>query len=211
MATNVFPGSDERQWFIAGRWEQYTGERRANQLRLAAIGIFYIVQLLHFYLFSAASPSELPFHQKATAIAVAWTMMAVGVTLCLRLRMFPTALPYLSTGIDIVLLTGLATLANGPSSPLVLGYFVIICLAALRFSLALVWFGTVGSMIGYWLLVGIVDKTWFDAQHAVPPKTQLLTLVSLAMSGLIIGQVVRRAKSLAGEYARRSNAARGAV
>src|SRR6185295_18246765 len=103
-------------------------------------------------------------------------------------------------------------LAAGPNSPLVLAYFVIIALAALRFSLGLVWFSTLGAMAGYWLLVGLEDaKTsrWFDAQHAVPPVTQLITLLSLGLTGIVIGQVVRRVRAIADEYsARQRQAAR---
>jgi hypothetical protein len=40
----------------------------------------------------AADPQQLPFHQKATGIAVAWTMVALAVMLCLRRRIFPAAL-----------------------------------------------------------------------------------------------------------------------
>jgi hypothetical protein len=103
-----------------------------------------------------------------------------------------------------LLLTALAALGAGPSSPLILAYFLIIALAAMRFSLGLVWFTTLGAMAAYWLLVGLEDaKTsrWFDAQHAVPPVTQLITLLSLGLTGIVIGQVVRRVKSMATEYA----------
>jgi hypothetical protein len=86
------------------------------------------------------------------------------------------------------------------------GYFLIIALAALRFSLGLVWLSTLASMLGYWSLVGLEDmKTshWFDAQHAVPPTRQLVTLLTLALTGIVTGQVVRRVKGMASEYAQR--------
>jgi len=128
--------------------------------------------------------------------------------LCLRRQILPAALKYCTTACDLLLLTALASLAAGPHSPLVLAYFLIIALAALRFSLGLVWFATLGAMIGYWLLVGIEDgksSRWFDNQHVVPPVEQLITLVSLALTGVVIGQVVRRVKALAAEYADRVN------
>jgi hypothetical protein len=198
----------DRQWFIVGRWQEYEGESRANLLRIVAIGAFYIVQLIHFYSFSDQGEGARLFHQRATAIAVAWTMVALAVMLCLRRQYFPAALKYCTTACDLLLLTALASLAAGPHSPLVLAYFLIIALAALRFSLGLVWFATLGAMIGYWLLVGIEDgksSRWFDNQHAVPPVEQLITLVSLALTGVVIGQVVRRVKGLAAEYADRMN------
>jgi hypothetical protein len=37
----------------------------------------------------------------------------------------------------------------------------------------------------------------------VAPAEQLLTLVSLAITGIVVGQVVRRVRALASEYAQR--------
>ena len=203
MATATITGSAQRQWYIIGRWQEYEGESRANLLRIVAIGAFYIVQLINFHIIYAGDPQQLPFHQKATGIAVAWTMVALAVMLCLRRRMFPAALKYCSTACDLLLLTSLAALANRALSPLVLAYFVIIAMSALRLSLGLVWFSTLGAMLGYYALVGLSDRTWFDKDHVVPPATQLITLLSLGLSGVVIGQVVRRVKAIAAEYAER--------
>jgi hypothetical protein len=92
----------------------------------------------------------------------------------------------------------------------VLAFFVIVVISGLRFSLGLVWFSTIGSIVCYWLLVGIADgknSRWFDSKHAVAPVEQLVTLVSLALTGVVVGQVVRRVKGLAAEYAERLAAA----
>jgi len=204
----------ERQWFIVRRWQEYEGEARANLLRIVAVGAFYCVELLRHYVLEKPVTAEgAAFHRQATMIAVAWTMVGLAILLCLRLRIFPAALKYVSTACDIALLTALAALNEpGAFSPLVLGYFLIIAMAALRFSLGLVWFSTLSSMLGYWALVGLVDmKTsrWFDGQHAVPPARQLVTLLSIGLTGIVIGQVVRRVEGVASDYARRLVAAEG--
>jgi hypothetical protein len=203
MAAATSTATVDRQWYIVGRWQEYEGESRANLLRIVAIGAFYVVQLINYHFVYAGDPQQLPFHQKATGIAVAWTMVALAVMLCLRRRMFPAALKYCSTACDLLLLTSLAASANRALSPLVLAYFVIIAMSALRFSLGLVWFSSLGAMLGYYALVGLTDKTWFDKDHVVPPATQLITLLSLGLSGVVIGQVVRRVKAMAAEYAQR--------
>lgn len=197
-----------RQWYIVGRWQEYDGESQANLLRMVAIGSLYVVELLRFYVFEKASPDHLPFHRQATLIALAWSLVGLAIWLCLKLRIFPAALKYASTACDVLLLTALASLNRpGPFSPLVLGYFLIIAMSALRFSLRLVWFATLASMCGYWSLVGLVDPHWFDADHAVPVGRQLVTLVSLGLTGIVIGQVVRRVQGLATDYAQRLAAA----
>ena len=200
----------QRQWFIVRRWQEYDGEQKANLLRIVAIGAFYIVELIRFYLLVRAAPEHLPFHRQATMIAVAWSMVALAVMLCLRLKIFPTGLKYASTAADVLLLTTLAAIGEGPAGPLVHAYFLIIALAAIRYSIGLIWFATLAGMAGYWLLVGLEDaksSRWFDAQHAVPVVTQLLTLLSLALTGIILGQVIRQARHTAADYARRLSAA----
>jgi hypothetical protein len=211
-STTATTASAERQWYIVGRWQEYEGESRANLLRIAAIGVFYGVQLVHFYVFSARDAAAMTFHQQATAIAAAWALAALGVMLSLRRQIFPAVLKYCTSACDLVLLTALAALAAGPHSPLVLAYFVIVALAGLRFSLGLVWFTTLGAMLAYWLLVGVADwrtSRWFDDNHAVAPVEQLVTLVSLGLTGIVVGQVVRRVKALAREYAQRLAVATG--
>jgi hypothetical protein len=198
----------ERQWFIVGRWQEYEGEGRANLLRIVAIGAFYAVQLAYFYQLAEPTAQQVQFHRSATALAVAWSLASLAVLLCLRRRVFPAVLKFLSVGADIVMLTALASLGSGPHSPLVFVYFLVIVLAGVRFSLLLVWFATLGSIAGYLTLVGLADKDgWFNATHVVEPIEQLVMLLSLALTGIMLGQVIRRVRGLANEYARRIGAA----
>lgn len=196
----------DREWYIVGRWQEFEGESRANLIRIVAVGAFYLVQLYSFHFLYGADSAQLPFHQKATGIAVAWTMVALGVMLCLRRRLFPAALKYCSTACDLLLLTTVAAIASRAFSPLVLGYFLIIALSALRVSVRLVWFSTLGSMVGYYALVGMTDPTWFNTDHVVKVHVQLITLLSLGLTGIAIGQVVRRVKAMAADYAERLQA-----
>jgi hypothetical protein len=189
-----------RQWYIVGRWQEYDGESKANLLRLVVIGVFYLVQLVHFHVLAGTGDRDESFHRAATALAVAGSFVALAVLLCLRSRVFPAAMKFLSTGADLLLLTMLAAVGSGPKSPLIFAYFLIIALAALRFSLRLVWFATLGSLVGYLALVGIKDGKWFDAQHVVRPVEQLMMLASLALTGPIVGQVIRRVRALADDY-----------
>jgi hypothetical protein len=196
------------QWFVVGRWQEYAGEARANLLRIVAVGAFYIVELINYHLIGQAGEAYQSFHRTATAVAVAWTLLALGVLLCLRRQIFPPALKYVSTACDIVLLTSLALAVEGPTagpnSPLVFIYFLIIALAGLRFNLRLVWCATIGSLLGYLTLVAAIDRRdygqWFDEKHAVPPIEQLMMLLSLALVGVIVGQIVRRARAIAEEF-----------
>jgi hypothetical protein len=197
----------DRPWSVVGRWQEFEGEGRANLLRLTGIAAFYIVELANYHglkvgAFEMPRVSGRPFHLAVTALAVAWTMVGLGVMLCLRSRVFPGALKYVSTGCDLVLLTALLTVANGPRSPLVVVYFLILALAALRFSTALVQFATAGAVAGYLFVLG--HAKWFTRRDiGVPRDHEVLVLLALALTGITLGQVTRRARVLAEEYCAR--------
>ena len=116
------PPRDDRDWFIVGRWQEYEGEGRANLLRIAGVGAFYCVELANYY----TGVVDRPFHQAVTALAFAWAMVALGVLFCLGQHIFPASLKFVSTAADIVLLTAILTVADGPKSLRIVAYFLLI-------------------------------------------------------------------------------------
>lgn len=191
-----------------GPMARIPGGGRANLLRLAAIAAFYAIELVHFYgvdfgFIQLPKVRDLAFHTTVTSIAAAWVMLGLGIHVWLRRHFLPPALKYVSTGLDVLLLTLILMVADGPRSPIIAGYFLIPALAGLRFRLRLVWFATVAAMLGYiWLLGWAV---WIESVRnvRVPRYHELIFLTALAMSGIIQGQIIRRVKRLAAEYARR--------
>jgi hypothetical protein len=208
MSTTATPRSeaDDRSWYIVGRWREYEGERRANLLRLVGIVAFYGVEMAN-YRGVRLGTFELPrvegvdrrFHLAVTGLAVAWTMTALAVHVCLRRQVFPAALKYASTGADIALMTCVLGVSDGPRSPLVVGYFPIVALAALRFNLPLVRFATAGAMLGYLALLGYAK--WYSTRAlSVPRFHEVIFLLALGLTGVTIGQVLRRVRAMADEY-----------
>jgi hypothetical protein len=200
----------DRSWHIVGRWQEYEGEARANMLRVVGVAAFYAIELINYRGLNLGV-LELPrradvtpeFHRAVTALAIAWTMLALGVHLCLTRQVFPAALKFVSTGLDFVLLTAILALADGPRSPLVVGYFLLIPLAALRFNLPLVRCATVGAMLSYLAINGYAR--WFTERDLrIPRYHQLMVLVALALTGIVLGQIIRRVRGLAEDYARRA-------
>src|SRR5207247_1444443 len=132
---------------------------------------------------------------------------------CGRHRIFPHWLKFLSPGCDLLLVTTVLTLAEGPRSPLVVAYFLVIVLAALRFSLRLIWFSTAGAVAGYLFLLGFARwgsiPGWVTADRTVPRYAQVIFLLALVLTGVVLGQVIRRVRRLADDYARRVEETRG--
>jgi hypothetical protein len=211
-------GIHERQWYITRRWQEYGGEARANLLRIAAVAAFYLVELLNYHGLNLGF-LELPpvegldrrFHLAITALAVTWTVISLAILLCLTRRIFPASLKFISTACDVLLLTAVLTVADGPRSPLVVGYFLIIALTTLRFNLPLVWFGSAGSIAGYLFLSGYAR--WFADSRLdlrVPRYYQILFVLALAFTGIILGQAIRRMRTVAEDFASRTSETHGA-
>lgn len=193
--------SADRRWFIVARWQEFEGEGRTNLLRVLAIAGFYANHLIWYISLAEPAEADIRFHRLATLIAAGWVFLSLAVLVALQRRFLPAALKYATTLADLLLLTALAGLGRGPDSPLVHGYFLVIAAAALRFNLPLVWCSTLGAMACYLALVGARDKTWFDPQHATPVVDQLALLLSLGLTGIVMGQVMRRVRQMAQEYA----------
>jgi hypothetical protein len=208
-------GAYDRSWYIVGRWREYAGEGRSNLLRIIGIAAFYSVELanytgfrLGFFEMPKVESVDRAFHVEVTALAVAWTMTALAVQICLGRQFFPGALKFFSTAADVVLLTCVLCVSNGPRSPLVVGYFLIVAISALRFSLPLVRFATVGSMLGYLVVLGYAK--WFAVTDLrVPRYHEVMFLLALGMTGITIGQVIRAVRSMAVEYEARRAAESG--
>jgi len=209
MASGSAPGAAERHWHIVGRWEEYEGEGRANLLRLIAVTIFYAIELAHYYGLNLgffempAGGATRRFHLAVTMLVVVWAMLCLGVFLARMQGFFPASLKFVSTGCDLVLLASVLALGEGTKSPLVLGFFIIQMLASLRFNLLLIWFSSAGAVACYLFLMGYARWMEESQSQRVPRFQQLLVLAGLVISGVVLGQVIRRVRHLAEFYAQR--------
>jgi hypothetical protein len=195
----------DRQWFIVSRWQQYDGEMRANLLRIAGIATFYLIHLVNYHRWfglpgiEGATPK---FDEMVTSLAVAWVLTALAVQLALVRHVFPGAMKFVTTTVDIWLLTLVIGVCDGPQSPLVVGYFLILAVAALRFSLRLVWLATIECLAGYAALV-IYAEHFATRDKTVPRHAQMIFLAAILIAGVTMGAVVRRVRRLAFDFAQR--------
>ena len=194
--------TEDRQWFIVRRWQTYASELRVLVLRMIVVVVLYACHLAHFVsLSSEARDAAQRFHQGATAVAVLLLVVSFLTLLLVLKRILPAWLPFLTTGIDLVAIAALVGLAGGPMSTSLTGaFYLVIAMAGLRFDLRLVWAATLGAMAAYMASVGMVDDSWFDANHAVPLVQQAISVACLGGTGVVVGQMVRLARPLAQEY-----------
>ncbi len=193
-------------WHVTERLGSLAGESRANALRVLGIVVFYAIEVVNYRGLSLG-PIQMPavegvdsdFHAMATALTVAWIMVAAMVLLATRNRIFPPILKYLSTGADLFLLTSVLTLADGPRSPVLLIYFLLIALAGTRLSQRLVLFATGGAVLGYVAL--LAQARYLRPALEVPPHWAVTTVAALVLSGVVVWQIVGSVRRAARAYA----------
>jgi len=150
----------------------------------------------------AVGPIQIPrvegvdeaFHAASTALAVAWVAVAAAVLVAIKNQIFPPILKYLSTTADLILMTAVLTLADGPRSPMLLVLFLIVVLAGMRLERRLVAFTTAGAVLGYLFSVGEVLLRRPDLR--VPAHWQITTVAALVLCGVVVTAIlveVRRA------------------
>ncbi len=207
MEPQAIPASDG-DWLVVTRWREYEGEQRANVLRVVGIACFYAVELLNHYGLHLGPIDVAPvpgvdgrFHAAITALAVVWVALAGGVVVALRSRLFPSWLKYVTAAVDTLLLTAMLSIADGPASPLVVVFFPLLALAALRESSALVRFSTCASLLGYGVLVA--GSVWVRHSTRVPAYQSVLASLAIALTGVVLDRVVRATGEAAREYAGR--------
>jgi hypothetical protein len=151
------------------------------------------------------------FHGGVTAIVLAWATGILILHTCLTRRWMPPALKYVVTCWDLLLITALVLLSpDGPRSPLMLLYFVVVAAAPLRLSLRLMWVATLGAMaaalivLGQYVFIRVRSEVYFDPErglmYRIPHVTEIIFLLALGAVGLLGGQMVRQARRLVRGY-----------
>src|SRR5258707_828599 len=103
-------------WSAAERVEHWAGELRINLIRLIAIAAFYGHHLFNQFVLKQDFPPK--YSLAVTAIAVIWTLGALALHLSLTNLRMPVVLRYIVVGFDVLMITSLLMLADGPRSTL---------------------------------------------------------------------------------------------
>lgn len=196
----------ERAWIATARWTELRGELLANAIRLAGAGGFYAIHLLDYYVWSNPNASDAAFHRRATLVAVVAVALGAAVMLLLRKQFFPAWLKYVSTGVDLLLITFLAAFGSKLGSPMVYAYFALLGVAAIRMRPGLISFATVGGVIGMLALYSLSASVTVSGVVLRPIRPVDLAgmMLALGLLGAALGQAVRQAKRVCREYAARA-------
>jgi hypothetical protein len=201
--------SDER-WADAQRLEAWAGEVRVNLIRAVALLVFYGHHLLVVYVYGGdRSEQAVLYHAEVTVIALAWAAALFLLHICLIQRWVPPGLKYAATFWDITMISALLMASpDGPRSPLLYLYFVVLATAPLRLSLHLVYAATLGVMaaalivMGYYVFFRVGQEAYYaaDSPYRIARSSEIIFLLAVGTAGLFAGQVVRQARRIVRGY-----------
>lgn len=194
-------------WDGAQFVERWVGEVRVNLLRIVAITAFYGWHLFNYF---RHDPDLTPqIHFALTAACLSWGIGALALHAALVRRICPPSLQFGAIAVDTLMATTVLLIADGPKSPLVIAYFLVVASAALRLDLRAVWLAVLLSVAGYATLCG--QAKWRRPELTVPRRAQVTLALGLGCAGLFAGQMVRQAKRLARDYGERLTSTDGEV
>ncbi|MEM9827582.1 MAG: hypothetical protein AAF958_13405 [Planctomycetota bacterium] len=198
-------------WLAAQSWQRLDAEYRSNYLRIASVLAFFVIHLVDHYLrgttYAGVMPSPRGYHLAITLIVATWLMLALLVDLFLKQRKFPPWTAYATVTLDTLLLASVLAVAGGQSSMLNLAYCLILVMAALRLDLVLVRYTTFLCMAAY-LSLGCLAYLGSRLGTLVEPAatdstSQAIAAIAIGAAGIMLGQLVRRCRNVADDYARR--------
>jgi len=186
-------------WLAAERVERWAGELRINLIRLVAIAAFYGHHLFNRFVLKECFPPN--YSLAVTATAAIWTLGALALHLSLTNQRVPAGLRYIAVGFDVLMITSLLMVSDGPRSTLVVLLFLVVATSTLRFDLRLVWVATALTLLSYGLVCG--HAKWIKPERQIPRRQQVIMVLSLSAAGVLAGQGVRQARRFAQDYADR--------
>ncbi len=188
-ALGLAPLSEPILWLQ--RRETWAGDRKAGRIRLVAVLLFTLNELVNYHVLRVV---DLRFHAGSLLIAGMWLLANALFAVLLREHTWPRATPYLAAAADVVLLTWLLMLADGPRSPLVVLFFLVTALSGMRLSPALCAFTGFASTIGYGAVLEFTKRQ--KPEYLVPPYHAVIVALALVLTGVVMAHLAARALQL---------------
>jgi serine/threonine-protein kinase len=182
-----------RRFGVVDRLRHWAQRRPALAATLLALGLFY---LNHLLLLAQEAPGEGGgFHYYVTGLLLLWALGAAVFQRLVHRPRWESVGVFGWAALDVVLLTALLWARDGMFSPLVVGYLLLIAVAALRFRTRLIWFVTELCLLSYASLV--VDAYYLRTPGTEPasPQVPMVFALGLLLMGMTQTLLLRRVRA----------------
>jgi adenylate cyclase len=172
--------------------EEISGAQKVNLIRLAAIALFFLDEMVNYYILGAV---DLRIHLRTVWTLGFWGLFAAAAWYRVNAQSYYARWnKYVATGVDVCFLTFIIIALEGNSGPLISLYYVLIAHSALRYSPRATLTVTGLSAAGY----AVVWYFSFDNPRLQPVSTYVAVIHILAMCvmGWTVGYVVKKMRGL---------------
>ncbi len=180
---------------LGQRLAAWTRRQPALASRLAAFGVFYLIELVNYYVTGASGRR---FHEQISLLIAAWALLSAVCQQFLDSRRWSIPARFVWGTLDSLLLLAVLLVANGAASPLVVGYPLLIAASGLWFRVRFVWFITALSLLSYGVVV--VDfyrwRPELQAQFDPSVNRHVVFAMSLVVLGSVVAYLVQRVRAL---------------
>jgi serine/threonine-protein kinase len=165
-----------------GSLARWARRRPALAATVAGISIFYVNYVVLLML--GLSNEQMSYLWSVSGLSACWIASATMFQALGSRPSWRTPAVYGWAAMDVVLFSTLLLISDGPRSALLMGYFLLIAGAALRFRLVLVWFVAILCALSYTSLC--VAARWRYPELAVDLRTCLIFNLGILLMGLIV-------------------------
>jgi len=173
------------------RRQTWAGDRTANRIRLVVLAIFAINECINYF---ALHVVDQRFHHGSLLIVAMWFLCAGIFAWMLRRHYLPRSSPYIMVSVDLLWITWLLFLADGPKSPLVGIYFLIIALTGMRLNPRVSFYSGIAAVVGYLSVLEFVKTK--APQFMIPRFQETIVMLSLLSMGIIMAHLGSRVLAL---------------
>jgi serine/threonine-protein kinase len=171
-------------------------------LRLAAFAVFYVLELLNYYVFEIVN---FRFHVEISLVLAFWALASVLFQHLLKRDRWTTPVIFAWGAVDALSVTRILFVAAGAASPVVVVYPLLVAVSGLWFRIGFVWFMTGVSVASYLALVAdfYLRRTYLQAVLDAGWDRHVYFVIMLLVIGAATAYQVQRAQALDRYYASR--------
>jgi tRNA A-37 threonylcarbamoyl transferase component Bud32 len=195
-----FLNDEEVEARPAGLWpklRRWVRREPALAVRLCALVILTIIVHFNYVFFK---PVPLVLHAEVIGLMALWMGASVVCQRLLRRPVWGNWVPALWSAIDAVVLTMLLHITESQTSPLLIGFPLLVAASGLWFQVRPVWVTTLVLEASYALTV--IDS-YHSHGRTTEPHYHIIFMVALAVLGFIVAYQVQRMRVLSRYYEHR--------
>jgi serine/threonine-protein kinase len=183
------------------RTRRWIRRQPALASRLGVFTLFYLVETANYLI--GRWPGK--FHYSVTAILCVWAAASFVFQRLMNREQWQWPAPFAWGTVDAAALLWLLLIADGVTSPLVIGYPLLVVAAGLWFRVRLVWFMTALSVISYLALIAdyFLYRPYLKDDSSLHADDFIYFVVGLVAMGAAVAYQVERVRALSRYYERR--------